>query len=218
MSCFSACCEEPPEVEDRWALYCEFQVTVPTCDAPLGLSLDFGDESSGYVTSVNEGAIACWNELVSDGTGEQVQPGDYLYKVNETTGKAMRKELKSDTTLVLYFVRPQVFSVEIPTEEGEPMGLSLNWTPNGGTLLISMVNEGPVLAFCDANPDFQLKQGDRILSVNGIYPDERGGVAPLLAEFDAPDRTSMVLEVSRPFNEAGPGVSGGYDAVEDTEG
>jgi hypothetical protein len=64
---------------------------------------------------------------------------------------------------------PEMFNADLVLN-GEKLGIDINYH-DGSTLLITKINEGPVMAYNRQNPDQALLVGDRFVVINGAHDE-----------------------------------------------
>lgn len=158
-------------------------------DTPLGLHVDLSDGRALHVCSVRQGPkcpVAQYNSSAREES--QLRAGDYIKAVNGVHGDAnqIADALKLGVKTVLVVQRPDQFKRQVVRRETEPMGLDLNFSEKGSSLVIMSIVDGAVKRCA---PD--VRPGDRIVSVDGAT----GTALELL---DIIQRlVSMELEISR---------------------
>mmetsp|Transcript_25170 Transcript_25170/g.69187 ORF Transcript_25170/g.69187 Transcript_25170/m.69187 type:complete len:111 (-) Transcript_25170:195-527(-) len=84
------------------------------------------------------------------------------------------------------------FDVAVKSEDGkQPHGMEFAMKPKGSALVVNHVGEGPVKVWNGANPDQEVRAGDRITAVNG----KKGKVADLQKKMKA---AKFHMTVARP--------------------
>lgn len=133
---------------------------------PVGLNVDLSCGRVLHVANMKEGGpnpVAAYNAGV--GEDRKVRAGDYIKAVNgvRQSAGAMAEALKANTVLVLEVQRPDVFIRKVTRRRHERMGLDLNYSERGSSLVITEVGSG---ALKRCAPDIQ--PGDRVVAVNGL--------------------------------------------------
>jgi len=168
----------------------------------LGVQLDISDGRLLHLCAMksHDCPIASYNKLSSE--SERLQAGDYIVQVNAVRGnsRAMMKEVQSSSEICFTVRRPFQFNVEIDKRGGQ-LGLGLNHVSKATSLVVEAVLPGPVQAWNDAHPEFAVKKGDRIVSVNNTSGQAEGTQA-LLRDL-AQEASELLLVLTRP---AGPEV------------
>jgi len=171
-----------------------FEIEVAkAADQPAGLELDVQDGTMAYVLAVNPGPISVHNETAPPGLC--LLPGYFIEKVNDTKGDSSElvDTMQAASKLTLLVRRPEDFSVLVRRRRhDDSLGLVFQQRPNGRTLAVDAVEAGPVQAWNDDYKDFQVRRGDRVVSVGG----EPGEAGELLERMGASRRA--VLGIARP--------------------
>jgi hypothetical protein len=158
--------QAPSEPQTSISKGTTFSVNViKTPESRFGLTLYTTDMSVCLVREVQQGLLVFTANLSET---IKVRPLDSLLSVNGIAGSAnqlisMMQEATGATELALR--RPQELHVSI--RKGDGLGVSLNHIPDSVGLIVSEINQGSVKDWNDANPDFAVKVGMRIVSVNG---------------------------------------------------
>mmetsp|Transcript_64551 Transcript_64551/g.185647 ORF Transcript_64551/g.185647 Transcript_64551/m.185647 type:complete len:224 (-) Transcript_64551:71-742(-) len=133
-------------------------------EIPLGLHLDLSDGKVLHVCSIRPGnnPVTRHNSVVAK--ENQILPGDYIKAVNgiSNSATALAEAVMQRTTLQLVVQRPYCFSMRIDRAH-EPMGLDLNYSEKGTSLVITDIGPGAVRRRAK-----HVLVGDRILTVNGL--------------------------------------------------
>jgi len=168
-------------------------------DEPLGLKADVADEVTMHICRVNaddDTPITRYNATAPP--AKQIRAGDYFMGVNGLTASSapagakftdlLRAELLKRDIEVLVS-RPQEWDIQV-SRKGKSMGLDLNYSNAGASLIIARVCDGLV------QQNFpEVCAGDRIVAVDGLD----GGPKDLLARIaDSPDQVTLTL--SRPYS------------------
>lgn len=162
----------------------------------LGLELDMIGAHSAHIVFVGEeGLVAQHNEAAAH--ADQVYAGDYLVSVNESQFGVSPTEdllriLQRDQKLELVLRRPEEFPVFLTRWQNGTLGMHLNYSPNGVSLLICEVGDGPVNDWNFLHPDRQIRAQDRIVAVEGV----RGTAQQLYEKLRASEAVNLI--VSRP--------------------
>lgn len=146
---------------------------------PIGASFDSQDGTTLQVSKVDAGLL--------DGSGLQV--GDFIVKANAVEGSSAKlaKELKKKGPLELSARRPQEFCVAFQKKDPKKFGLEV--AKKSTCLVVTKVAAGPVQAWNEANPEREVKLGDRVVAVNGA----EGKAANLLTRFNKDQRLRLTL-------------------------
>mmetsp|Transcript_127878 Transcript_127878/g.319229 ORF Transcript_127878/g.319229 Transcript_127878/m.319229 type:complete len:235 (+) Transcript_127878:103-807(+) len=134
-------------------------------DSALGLHLDLCDGKVLHVCGLRQGVpspVVAYNASVPE--DKRLLPGDYIKAVNgiSSTSVALAEELKRHPALQLLVQRPYCFVKRIERKL-EPMGLDLNYSDRGASLVIMEIGTGAVKRLAP-----EIRVGDRIVSVNGM--------------------------------------------------
>lgn len=157
-----------------------------------GLQLDIADGVTAYVCGVLPGVFSTYNEGALQEL--QVRKGDYLVAANNARGdaQAILDEVMAAATLELEVRRPVRWLVEIHKEEGETMGLEVNYATMGTSLVVKSMGKGAVARWNEHNPDNEVRRDDRIVMVSG----KEGSPSELLSMLGR--SRHVVLTFSRP--------------------
>jgi len=166
-----------------------FSVTiVRSSSEPIGLDIDLIDGLSAVVVDVKEGAVQNWNERNPESA---LKLNDRIIEVNgaRLESNSIVARLKSDTTWVLQVQRPSEFAVSISRADAPSLGMDLRYAPNGSTLMITQVGDGPMQDWNTAHPEKVVNKHDRIIQLNGV----RGTPTSLLQASEDAENLSMVI-------------------------
>lgn len=156
----------------------DFKVTItkPAKDSAIGLELDTVGGVSGMVMSIMDGCIRTYN--ASAPAGNQVQPGDFIMGVNGSTGNTstMARLASDNLKLEMQFRRPAEYTVTLEKSAKSSLGLELEYTGIGKSLLISQIAEGLAMEWNRTHSEGKVLETDRIVAVNGF----RGEASKLL--------------------------------------
>lgn len=136
-------------------------------DDPIGLDIDLIDSISAVVVDIKDGAIRNWNMEHPD---LALKVNDRIVEVNGVRfdSNNMVAKLKSDTTWAIQVQRPSEFMISISRANAPSLGMDLRYAPNGTTLMITQVGDGPMQEWNKAHPDKVVCKHDRIIQLNGI--------------------------------------------------
>lgn len=157
---------------------CEFRVNMERHEHDtIGINLDVTDGVSLIVVDILQGAVLKWNEANREEM--HLQMHDRILEANGTRGCAdgMLSVLKQNTTWELVVQRPREFRVVINRTDALALGVDLRYAPNGKTLMISEISDGPIKEWNASSPTWQVKELDRIIELNGV----RGSSQDLLS-------------------------------------
>lgn len=148
----------------------------PTLESPWGIKADFADEHYVHICEVRSasGPAAVHDYNASAPESMQLLAGDYIVSVNGVSASTMGndpgtpsfvaeafREEMTKLEVTLEVVRPYTFDVQLD-RQGEPMGLDLNFTHKGASLVIMKVCPGSVQRRAP-----EIRAGDRIVAVGG---------------------------------------------------
>jgi len=155
---------------------------------PIGLDIDLIDGLSAVVVDIKEGAIKSWNERNPE---LALRLNDRVVDVNGSRGDAnnLVTRLKSDTTWVLQVQRPSEFPVSINRADAPSLGMDLRYAPNGTTLMITQVGDGPMQDWNRQHPEKVVHRHDRIIQLNGV----RGSPHDLLQASEDAETLDLVI-------------------------
>lgn len=109
-----------------------------------------------------------------------------------TLAKKLGEQLRSKDILEVRVKRPHLFSCTI-YKEGMSMGLELNYSNYGDSLIVTYVASGAVRKHAP-----QVREGDRIIGVDNVV-----GNPGLLLQTIHDARDVLVLKMSRPSDDWG---------------
>lgn len=163
----------------------EIDVTKDPNDS-VGMDLDLIDGITPLVVATKAGTIQNWNEAHPK---LAVKAGDKIHEVNGVRGdtKQIISTLKKDLNWRIVLQRPRELVLNIKKTSAPSLGLILSFAKNGSMLLVSEVNEGPVLDWNLDNPEFQVQAQDRIIELNG----SRGNASELVQCSEGSDNICM---------------------------
>lgn len=155
---------------------------------PIGLDIDLIDGISAVVVDIKEGAVKSWNEKNPE---HALQVNDRIVEVNGQRREAnsMVSRLKSDTTWAVQVQRPVEFAVSISRADTPSLGMDLRYAPNGTTLMITQVGEGPMQEWNKKHPDKAVCKHDRIIQLNKV----RGTPTQLLQASEDSETLNMIV-------------------------
>lgn len=155
--------EYPPGPPSQFTVFVEKKAP----DQSIGLELDIQDSTFAYVLDIGPGPIREYNETAPPET--QVQPGDFIEKVNGVKGlPSMLEVMKTAREQAITVRRPEEYSAMLlRAHHHQPLGLTFPERILGRTLPIVDITKGAVQEWNDVHEDFQLKVGDRITMVDG---------------------------------------------------
>lgn len=162
--------------------------------APLGVDLDTQDDNMLYVSGVKSGPFQLYNSTVK--STDQLKQGQFIVQVNGVAGNTalMAENLKKHWKLDLVVRRSMEMTVPIDKKE-KKTSLGLEFPKvNSNNLMIVDIIHGPVYAWNCANPDLEVRTGDRIVAVNG----QGGKASDLQKKLKALDK--FQLTVVRPLS------------------
>jgi len=167
----------------------EFRVQIErSANELIGLDIDLIDGVSAVVVDVKEGAVFKWNERHPD---SKIQVNDRIVEVNgvRNDANAIVSKLKRDTVWNLLLQRPSEMRVTINRANAPSLGMDLRYAPNGTSLMITAVGEGPMQDWNVANKSVTVQKYDRIIELNGI----RGTPQRLLQASEGVEKLDMVI-------------------------
>eukprot|EP00927_Polykrikos_kofoidii_P004237 TRINITY_DN11683_c1_g1_i1.p1 TRINITY_DN11683_c1_g1~~TRINITY_DN11683_c1_g1_i1.p1 ORF type:complete len:307 (-),score=45.70 TRINITY_DN11683_c1_g1_i1:282-1202(-) len=136
----------------------------------LGLDVDHADGKSLFVERISAGAVGAHN---SNTANLVVRSGDRVVGVNGVVGEAwiLLNECKMETDLQLDMQRHREYSVVIKKSFGEKLGVDVD-TADGTTLKVLEVTGGAVGKWNEANLRRDIRPGDKIVGINGVYESQ----------------------------------------------
>lgn len=171
-------------------------------DGPLGMDISAHDDVTFLIGGVKEGPILRWNDGRPEGASDAVLRGDRLVAANGVSGDAQSilRMLQSSTSLALSFRRLQKFSVSVLRPAGCVLGCDLKEASGmeevgGDGVLVQRIGDG-LLASVNSlqQVDLQMRDGDKIVEVNGIQDDCRR----MLELLQGSTKLQLALLVRRP--------------------
>mmetsp|Transcript_8895 Transcript_8895/g.31583 ORF Transcript_8895/g.31583 Transcript_8895/m.31583 type:complete len:244 (-) Transcript_8895:44-775(-) len=155
---------------------------------PIGLDIDLIDGVSAVVVDIKEGAVKQWNDMNPE---KALKVHDRIVEVNGSRGdsNSLVTRLKSDTVWMLQVQRPAEFAISINRSDAPSLGMDLRYAPNGTTLMITQVGEGPMQEWNTHNPHRVVHRHDRIIELNGV----RGTPPQLLAASEDAETLDLVI-------------------------
>lgn len=169
----------------------EFRVSMERSgEASIGTYIDITDNTTMLIVGILQGgAIQIWNDAHLD--QPQLKVHDRIVEANGVRGDAEKllSELKQSTNWDLRVQRPVEFHAIIERAGSHALGMDLRYAPNGSSLMISEVDEGPIKDWNAISKTWQVKKYDRIIEVNGT----RGTSQQLLSAGIGVDRFDMVI-------------------------
>lgn len=155
-----------------------YRLIIERCPAQMsGICFDVTDGVSLIVVSILPGSIQAWNDAHPESFHLEVN--ERIVEANGQGGNAgkMIFALKQNTTWDLLVQRPFEYSAVIHRHGSLSLGMELRYAPNGTTLLVSEVEDGPIHDWNVCSTTWQVRKFDRIVELNGVR-----GAAELLLE------------------------------------
>jgi len=81
--------------------------------------------------------------------------------------RMLLRKIHSSHLLQLEVRRPRLWTVTLPRNAGESLGLELKYTDEGGGLVVGRINDEAVQRFNEGQTELAIARNDRILSVDG---------------------------------------------------
>lgn len=165
----------------------------------VGLSIDRLDTRLLQVVNVpSDGLISAYNATAS--ADRRILPGFFILSVNSTGGdvQSMITELRFSPRLTLEIAPKLEFDVTLK-KGGTPLLVDLSYQPDSACLLVKKVGDGLLKAYNEAMADRskRVRQGDRIMEVNGLRAEGDLGASKLVEMLKASDE--VTLKVTRPM-------------------
>lgn len=167
--------EQPPASSPTVPDASTFKLTIKKTskDEPLGLDLDVVGSACAMVIKVTGGSAGTHNKSASPEL--QIQPGDFIMSVNGVSGDTSRmaQETNNGTKLEIVMKRPVEFIAEIDkaSQPGGQFGIGVDFIATGRSVLIKKIDNGLIASWNKANPEKEVKLGDRIVGVNSFRGD-----------------------------------------------
>lgn len=164
----------------------------------LGLNCDTRDGNTLYILGVKSGVIHSFNQTVR--RAARLLPGQFIMNVNKVGGNSQEllKTMKSAPRLELVVSPPMEIRALINANSADSLGFEFTKRLFGKDILVTKVIEGPethaspVQVWNEANPGQQIREGDRIIAVNGL----RGSAADLIKRIRASVKSSAVYQIT----------------------
>lgn len=144
-----------------------FRITIQrSVGQNIGLDTDLIDDESVVVVAIKPGVFQMWNDAH---LGRAVRLNDRITEVNGVRGNtnSMISTLKAEPIWNLELQRPREYKIELIRTKTPSLGLDLRYAPNGTSLLIRAIGEGPVQDWNIAHKNQQVSLHDRIVELNG---------------------------------------------------
>mmetsp|Transcript_56352 Transcript_56352/g.119926 ORF Transcript_56352/g.119926 Transcript_56352/m.119926 type:complete len:236 (-) Transcript_56352:148-855(-) len=155
---------------------------------PIGLDIDLIDGHSAVIVDIKDGAVKSWNDKNPD---TALRVNDRIIEVNGSRSDSnnLVTRLKSDIVWSLQVQRPIEFPISINRAEAPSLGMDLRYAPNGTTLMITQVGDGPMQDWNRRNPERAVTRHDRIIQLNGV----RGSPPQLLQASEDAETLDLVI-------------------------
>jgi len=133
----------------------------------LGIKYDLTDEKVVTVMSVELGAVHAYNRTTSRCL--QIQPWDQIIEVNGSSGDGaeLLQHAHCDNPLRMVLHRPSKKAIRLSKSEGT-LGIDVMVRTASSFLLVTKVGHGAVENWNRNNPETALKEGCRIVEMNGL--------------------------------------------------
>lgn len=134
----------------------------------IGINLDVTDGVSLVVVDILPGSIQAWNKAHEHSAHLEIN--DRIVEANGASGDAdkMLSALKQNVVWELVVQRPVLLRAVVSRQGALSLGVDLRYAPNGNTLLISEVEDGPMKDWNACSTTGKVKKFDRIIEVNGV--------------------------------------------------
>jgi len=140
--------------------------------AELGISLDINESRYCLISHIDRGGLVSnWNR--DRPAAESVRVGDRLLFVDDYKGvdcRDLARRLSVDKRLSLTLQHPQIISVAL-TKNGRSLGISVSPPQTAGRssvgVVITEVQDDGAVGHWNADNDYKLRPGARIVDVNG---------------------------------------------------
>lgn len=158
------------EVDDTEVLgpeFREFEVHIIKESDELGLDVAQEDDDSLLVKKLRDGPVSVWNLTHQ---GQEIQPGDRIYRVNGTTGTCdtLVSTIRGSKSLVMGIRRTCLLRVSIQKTADGRLGVDIS--QHSKCLRVLRIRSGPFSKWNQQNPfDQQVWASDEIVEVNGIH-------------------------------------------------
>mmetsp|Transcript_88680 Transcript_88680/g.255725 ORF Transcript_88680/g.255725 Transcript_88680/m.255725 type:complete len:244 (-) Transcript_88680:106-837(-) len=182
-----SCAEHVGGTNNRSGDVAEFNAHVVCVSEHAGFHVDVADGVSVFVMKLEENTAKAWK--IANPHGPTLLANDRIVRANGVGGDSSKliHELQSSRSWDLGVQRPKEVSVTIDRKGGPLLGLDLQYAPNGTTLVVSGVGEGPVREWNEQQPPngVRIEKFDRIAEINGA----RGCAKMLMAAAAERDRS-----------------------------
>lgn len=169
---FFECMQELTELEPECQDTGQFQVDV--CRDLGGIGLEFEQvKDSLLIAKVTPGPVKHWNEDHNDELHLIVMPGDEVISVNDRSGSShdLLLSLSKGDHFCIKLRHPRSYQVKLE-KHGRPLGISLlSGEDKLDQLKVKTIGAGAADAWNKSNPERVIRNGDRIIEVNGISGD-----------------------------------------------
>lgn len=164
-------------------------------ETPLGLHLDLADGALVQICDLLEGGGPIKEYNAGAAEELQIRPGDYLVGVNGIRGTPAQllDLLRECLEPTLEVIRPHKWTVNVTRTPSLQVGLELNYSTEGRSLVVDKVLNGAVKEWNSTNPEMAIQRRDRIVAVNGS-----AGSPTVLLRMIAACNGELALEISRP--------------------
>jgi len=169
----------------------EFRLTIlkdPQQDA--GVELDTQDTMNAYIVGLKAGPFQEHNLRAPK--SDHVKAGQFIVQANDdrSTAASMADIVRNGSRVDMIIRRPLEMTVAVDKKDKKaPLGIDFPAKITGNNLLIVGLKDGPVNDWNLANPDLEVKLGDRITAVNG----QSGKATELCKKMKALDRFLMTI-------------------------
>mmetsp|Transcript_126210 Transcript_126210/g.353459 ORF Transcript_126210/g.353459 Transcript_126210/m.353459 type:complete len:238 (-) Transcript_126210:143-856(-) len=138
--------------------------------APIGLNIDLSDGVSAVIVEVKDGVVSAYNAEMPE---RALRVHDRIVEVGGARGDAssIASKLKTEMSWSLVVQRPIEFVVSISRVDGRKMGMELQYSQSGNTLLVMSVGDGFIQDWNARHPDKVVCKDDRIVRLNEIFCD-----------------------------------------------
>mmetsp|Transcript_57115 Transcript_57115/g.165502 ORF Transcript_57115/g.165502 Transcript_57115/m.165502 type:complete len:248 (-) Transcript_57115:263-1006(-) len=154
----------------------QFKMSVEESEAKPVLKLDICDGASLAIVDIEQS-----NVELTPGTPASLtlRPHDRIMEANGISNDSaeMMKVLKVAQHWELTVQRPMEFHAEVTHKANVPLGVELRFAPNGISLVVVSVTDGPLQDWNAVSSKHRIEKFDRIVEVNGT----RGVSRELLA-------------------------------------
>eukprot|EP00929_Paragymnodinium_shiwhaense_P115478 TRINITY_DN84401_c0_g1_i1.p1 TRINITY_DN84401_c0_g1~~TRINITY_DN84401_c0_g1_i1.p1 ORF type:complete len:310 (-),score=85.78 TRINITY_DN84401_c0_g1_i1:272-1201(-) len=147
-------------------------------------------EGSVIITGISPGPLADWNVERAQLGQPKIREGDRFVEVNGLRGEGTRmmEMLNLKDTLEAVVMMRDEYLVSVYKGKAS-LGVNISIKKGREGLVVSKVDDGPIMTWNQTNPALPVKDKDRIVEVNGF----RGEPRPMLERLKAADTLDLLV-------------------------